>query len=502
MTGGCADLIVDFKRVSFAGGPARRLIEQAVHGFSRDHKTLTFSGGAPDGPCAAGQDGLRQVGLHVAADPDAALEHAEDRRMKTLGTPPTGRNSRLAAKTFPKALRARWAALERIFVPFRHDADGHIGREGDRAAMVNAVARASLRMSVANPDGTHRRPASVGCGQCSDEIALVDSGRRTADVFAQRRTICYGFLVDGLRQLAPADPDVSTTILGNMVRSLAQRLGQANLEIRALLWRGAVGVLDRPASICTRRRFIGVGGLRKEMPVGRRPKLHARGQRPSTPGPRRPAPQEGDQTVTKRTSAKYKIDRRMGENIWGRPKSPVNRREYGPGQHGQRRKGKMSDFGLQLRAKQKLKGYYGDLTEKQFRGVFAEAERVRGDTGENLIALLERRLDTVVYRAKFVATIFAARQFVNHGHVEVNGKRVNIPSYRVSEGDVISVRDKSRQMAAILEATQLPERDVPDYLDVDHSKLTATFVRSPGLSDVPYAVMMEPNLVIEYYAQN
>ena len=206
--------------------------------------------------------------------------------------------------------------------------------------------------------------------------------------------------------------------------------------------------------------------------------------------------------MTKRTSAKYKIDRRMGENIWGRAKSPVNRREYGPGQHGQRRKGKVSDFGLQLRAKQKLKGYYGDLTEKQFRRIFAEAERVKGDTGENLIGLLERRLDAVVYRAKFVATIFAARQFVNHGHVLVNGRRVNIPSYRVKEGDVVEVRDRSKQLALVLEASQLPERDVPEYLDVDHSKLTATFVRSPGLGDVPYPVQMEPNLVIEYYAQN
>ena len=206
--------------------------------------------------------------------------------------------------------------------------------------------------------------------------------------------------------------------------------------------------------------------------------------------------------MSKRQASKHKIDRRMGENIWGRPKSPVNRREYGPGQHGQRRKGKLSDFGLQLRAKQKLKGYYGDLTEKQFRRIFGEAERRKGDTGELLIGLLERRLDAVVYRAKFVATVFAARQFVNHGHVLVNGKRVNIPSYRVKEGDVIEVREKSKQMAAILEATQLPERDVPDYVEVDHNKLTATFVRTPGLSDVPYPVIMEPNLVIEYYAQN
>ncbi len=206
--------------------------------------------------------------------------------------------------------------------------------------------------------------------------------------------------------------------------------------------------------------------------------------------------------MSKRTSAKHKIDRRMGENIWGRPKSPVNRREYGPGQHGQRRKAKLSDFGLQLRAKQKLKGYYGDLTEKQFRRIYAEAERIKGDTGENLVGLLERRLDAVVYRAKFVATMFAARQFVNHGHVTVNGRRVNIASYRVKEGDVVQVREKSRQIAVLIEATQLAERDVPDYVDADHSKMSATFVRTPSLSDVPYPVMMEPNLVIEYYAQN
>ena len=206
--------------------------------------------------------------------------------------------------------------------------------------------------------------------------------------------------------------------------------------------------------------------------------------------------------MTKRTAAKYKLDRRMGENIWGRPKSPVNRREYGPGQHGQRRKGKMSDFGLQLRAKQKLKGYYGDLTEKQFRRIYSDAERVRGDTGEALVGLLERRLDAVVYRCKFVPTMFSARQFVNHGHVRVNGQKVNIPSYRIKEGDTIEISDKAKQMALVIEASQSAERDVPDYLEVDHSKFTATYLRVPALGDIPYAVMMEPNLVVEYYAKN
>jgi small subunit ribosomal protein S4 len=206
--------------------------------------------------------------------------------------------------------------------------------------------------------------------------------------------------------------------------------------------------------------------------------------------------------VTKRTAAKHKIDRRMGENIWGRPKSPVNRREYGPGQHGQRRKAKLSDFGIQLRAKQKLKGYYGDLTEKQFRRIFSEAERIRGDTGENLVGLLESRLDALIYRAKFVPTMFAARQFINHGHILVNGRKVNIASYRVNEGDTIEVREKSRQISLVMEAVALAERDVPEYVSVDHSKMSASFVRTPAVSDVPYPVIMEPNLVVEFYAKN
>ncbi|MEL7428790.1 MAG: 30S ribosomal protein S4 [Pseudomonadota bacterium] len=205
--------------------------------------------------------------------------------------------------------------------------------------------------------------------------------------------------------------------------------------------------------------------------------------------------------MSKRISSKYKIDRRLGENIWGRPKSPVNRREYGPGEHGQRRKGKPSDFGIQLRAKQKLKGYYGNISEKQFRRIYAEAIRQRGDTSEKLIGLLESRLDAIVYRAKFVATVFAARQFVNHGHVLVNGKRVNISSYRCQPGDVVEVRERSKQLAFVLEATQLAERDVPEYLDVDHSKMTATYVRQPAFADVPYPVQMEPNLVVEFYSR-
>ena len=205
--------------------------------------------------------------------------------------------------------------------------------------------------------------------------------------------------------------------------------------------------------------------------------------------------------MTKRHEAKYKIDRRLGQNIWGRPKSPINKREYGPGQHGQRRKGKLSDYGVQLRAKQKLKGYYANMSERHFHGIYDEARRLKGDTGANMIGLLERRLDTMIYRAKFVPTVFAARQFVNHGHIKVNGRRVTVPSFRVKVGDLIEVKDKSKQLALVLEATALAERDVPDYVDVDHSKMTAKLSRVPAIGDVPYPVVMEPHLVVEYYSR-
>ncbi len=204
--------------------------------------------------------------------------------------------------------------------------------------------------------------------------------------------------------------------------------------------------------------------------------------------------------MSKRIGAKYKLDRRMGENIWGRPKSPVNKREYGPGQHGQRRKQKVSDFGIQLRAKQKLKGYYGNVTEKMFRAVYDEASRMKGDTSRNLIGLLEMRLDMVVYRAKFTPTIFAARQLVNHGHVMVNGKRLNIGSARVKPGDTIELGPKAREMALVLEAQSLAERDVPEYVASDGA-FKVTYVRVPTLDEVPYPVKMEPNLVVEFYSR-
>jgi small subunit ribosomal protein S4 len=205
--------------------------------------------------------------------------------------------------------------------------------------------------------------------------------------------------------------------------------------------------------------------------------------------------------MTKRIRAKHKIDRRLGENIWGRPKSPLNRRESRPGQHGERRHGKLSDFGQQLKAKQKLKGYYASISERQFRAVYDEAARLKGSTSEHLVGLLERRLDALVYRAKFVQTVFAARQFVSHGHVTVNGHRVTIPSYRVRIGDVVEVKEKAKQLALVLEAIKSAERDVPDYVNADHNKMTASLTRIPALADIPYPVQMEPNLVVEFYSR-
>jgi small subunit ribosomal protein S4 len=204
--------------------------------------------------------------------------------------------------------------------------------------------------------------------------------------------------------------------------------------------------------------------------------------------------------MSKRQNSKYKLDRRVGENLWGRPKSPVNKRSYGPGQHGQRRAKKLSDYGTQLQAKQKLKGYYGNITERQFRKYYTDAARRPGDTGENMIGLLETRLDTVVYRSKFVPTPFAARQLVSHGHVKVNGRRVTIASYHVKETDSIELSAKARDMALVLEAGKSPERDTPDYLEVVESK-TTKLLRTPKLADVPYAVQMEPHLIVEFYSR-
>ena len=205
--------------------------------------------------------------------------------------------------------------------------------------------------------------------------------------------------------------------------------------------------------------------------------------------------------MTKRVAQKHKIDRRLSVNLWGRPKSPFNLRKYRPGQHGQKHTGKLSDYGVQLNAKQKLKGYYGNLNERQFRNCYKEAIRQKGDSGENLIAILERRLDTIVYRSKFVPTVFASRQFINHGHVKVNGKRVNIASCLLKEGDVVEVKDKSKEMALVVESMKSQERDIPGYITVDEKKCSSTFVRTPQFAEVPYATQMDPKLVIEYYSR-
>lgn len=205
--------------------------------------------------------------------------------------------------------------------------------------------------------------------------------------------------------------------------------------------------------------------------------------------------------MSKRVNAKYKISRRLGVSLWGDAKDPVHKRSYGPGQHGASKRRKTSDYGTQLREKQKLKGYYGNITERQFRKIYKEASRRRGDTGERLIGLLESRLDTVVYRMGVASTMFAARQFVNHGHINVNGKRVNIASYQVKEGDVIEVRDKAKQMTKVLETVQNPERSVPEYIEFDPKELKAKYLRVPKLVEVPYPVVMQPNFVIEFYSR-
>ena len=205
--------------------------------------------------------------------------------------------------------------------------------------------------------------------------------------------------------------------------------------------------------------------------------------------------------MTKRLNSKHKVDRRLKVNLWGRPKSPFNTRAYGPGQHGQTRQGKPSDYGIQLQAKQKLKAYYGNINERQFRNIYKKAIMKKGDTAENLIGLLERRLDAVIYRSKLSNTIFSSRQLINHGHVRVNGKKVNIASYQVKEEDSIEIRDKSKQLALIDIALSNKEREVPEYLQLDEKNKKVKFVRVPKFEEVPYPVVMEQNLVIEYYSR-
>ena len=205
--------------------------------------------------------------------------------------------------------------------------------------------------------------------------------------------------------------------------------------------------------------------------------------------------------MTKRFKSKHKVDRRLKVNLWGRPKSPFNTRAYPPGQHGQARKGKPTDYGIQLNAKQKLKSYYGNINERQFRNIYRKALSKRGDTTENLVALLESRLDTVVYRGKFAPTVFSARQLINHGHIKVNKKKVNISSYLVKESDVVEVKEKSKKLNIIEGSLSNKERDVPEYIQVDDKNKSVKLVRIPKFAEVPYPVIMEPSLVIEYYSR-
>jgi len=205
--------------------------------------------------------------------------------------------------------------------------------------------------------------------------------------------------------------------------------------------------------------------------------------------------------MTKRLASKHKVDRRLKVNLWGRPKSPFNSRNYPPGQHGKAKKGKLSDYGTQLEAKQKMKFYYGNMNERQFRNVYRKAIQKKGNTTENLVGFLERRLDTVAYRAKFATTVFSARQLINHGHIKINGKKVNIPSYLVKAEDTIEIKDKSKDIVTIVGALVSKEREVPDYIQMDEKNKKAKLIRIPKFSEVPYPVIMEPNLVIEYYSR-
>ena len=205
--------------------------------------------------------------------------------------------------------------------------------------------------------------------------------------------------------------------------------------------------------------------------------------------------------MTKRLKSKHKVDRRLKVNLWGRPKSPFNSRAYPPGQHGQTRSSKPSDYGIQLQAKQKLKSYYGNMNERQFRNAYRKALKKKGNTTENFIGLLERRLDTVIYRAKFAITVFSARQLINHGHIKVNGKKVNVSSFLVSEKDTIEIKDKSKELVVIAGSLVSKEREIPDYIQSDEKNKTAKLIRVPKFSEVPYPTIMEPNLVVEYYSR-
>ncbi len=205
--------------------------------------------------------------------------------------------------------------------------------------------------------------------------------------------------------------------------------------------------------------------------------------------------------MTKRVNAKKKFSRKLGGSLWGQAKDPYLKRNYKPGQHGASSKGRVSDYGTQLKAKQRMKFYYGNISEKQFFNTFSLAEKSKGDVSENFVGLLESRLDVIVYRANFVPTVFAARQFVSHKHVTVNGKIVNIASYRAKIGDVVQVREKSRTLALVIDAQQKMERDIPSYMMLDKDNLSAKLTEKPTFAEVPYPIEMQPHFITEFYSR-
>lgn len=204
--------------------------------------------------------------------------------------------------------------------------------------------------------------------------------------------------------------------------------------------------------------------------------------------------------MTKVVKAKYKASRRLGTSIWGDDKDPFHTKNYRPGQHGPTGRVKTSDYGVHLQAKQTVKAHYGRITEKQFRNIFALANKMKGNTAENFAGLLEKRLDMVIYRMNLAPTIFAARQLVSHDNVKLNGKKVNIPGQRLKEGDKVELKDSAKQITVYMESAQKQKRTVPEYLSVDPGAMSGVFIRTPMILDIPYPFEANFGKIIEYYS--
>lgn len=198
--------------------------------------------------------------------------------------------------------------------------------------------------------------------------------------------------------------------------------------------------------------------------------------------------------MSRYTGSSYKQARRVGFSISETGKE-LAKREYGPGQHGNARKGKLSDYGNQLKEKQKVRFMYG-LNERQFKKTFTEAAKMKGIQGDNFLKLLESRLDNLVYRIGFASTRRGARQLVNHGHVTVNGKKVDIPSYRVKVGDVISLKEDDKNLKVVGEALAKVTRRV-DFITYDENKMTGTYVRMPERNELNADI--NEALIVEFY---